>query len=62
VLLSVSVTGPVWWVCRAIACINSGRLMIGIGQPHEPASPVEDQRDIAGEQSAALQVVRREAS
>src|SRR6516225_7500579 len=40
-------------------CLGS---MVGIGQTDEQAPPVEDQRNIAGEQPAALQVVRREAA
>ena len=36
--------------------------MIGIGQTDKQAPPIVDQRNTAGEQPAALQVVRREAA
>jgi hypothetical protein len=32
VLVMVSVTCPACWVCRAIACISNGRLVIASGR------------------------------
>src|ERR1700691_4436044 len=37
-------------------------MMIGIGQPHEQIPPVEEQRDQARHQTAALEVAGREAA
>src|SRR5258708_19080976 len=37
-------------------------MMIGVGQAHEQVPPVEDQRDVARHQTAALEVAGREAA
>src|SRR5258708_31849902 len=37
-------------------------MMIGVGEPHEQVPPVEDQRDVACYQTAALEVAGREAA
>src|SRR5258708_18737990 len=37
-------------------------MMIGVGQTHEQVPPVEDQRDVARHQTAALEVAGREAT
>src|SRR5260370_5766905 len=41
---------------------NRFAMMIGVGQAHEQVPPIEDQRDIACHQRAALEIAGREAA